>query len=175
MVLSSSDVLRQHGIHITAQRLSVLRAVSSQPHVTADGVAALAGVDIGAISRQAVYDALGVLVDNGLIRRIQPFGSPARYEDRVDDNHHHLICRSCSHLVDVDCAIGHAPCLTAADDAGFSIDEAEVVYWGLCPECQTEDQDPIRSPTRHRRRSPGATGQEIPSVEPELHGEIPRD
>ncbi|MGC1419857.1 MAG: Fur family transcriptional regulator [Acidimicrobiales bacterium] len=144
MAPSSSDVLRQHGIHVTAQRLAVLRAVSSRPHVTADGVAAIAGVDIGAISRQAVYDALGVLVDNGLVRRIQPVGSPARYEDRVDDNHHHLICRSCTRLVDVDCAIGHAPCLTAADDAGFSIDEAEVVYWGLCPECQTEDQDSTR-------------------------------
>jgi Fur family ferric uptake transcriptional regulator len=108
--------------------------------VTADEVAEIAQSDIGAISRQAVYDALGVLVEHRLLRRIQPIGSAARYEDRVNDNHHHLICRTCQRVVDVDCAVGSAPCLTASDDHGYEIDEAEVAYWGLCPTCQAEDQ-----------------------------------
>ncbi len=130
-----ADLLRQHGLQVTAQRLAVLRAVSDRPHGTADEVAEAVRVEIGTISRQAVYDALGVLADKGLVRRIQPAGSPARYEDRVGDNHHHLICRGCGRMVDVDCAIGAMPCLTAADDAGYEIDEAEVVFWGRCPEC----------------------------------------
>jgi Fe2+ or Zn2+ uptake regulation protein len=132
-----ADLLRQHGLHVTAQRLAVLRAVSDQPHVTADGVAELAIAEIGAISRQAVYDALGVLVDKGLIRRIQPMGSPALYETRVGDNHHHLICRVCGRVVDVDCAVASAPCLMPAEGMDYEIDEAEVVYWGRCPECRT--------------------------------------
>jgi Fe2+ or Zn2+ uptake regulation protein len=131
-----AELLRQHGLHVTAQRLAVLRAVSSQPHITADGVAELANAEIRAISRQAVYDALAVLVDKGLIRRIQPMGSAARYEARVGDNHHHLICRVCGRVVDVDCAVGSAPCLTPAEGLDYEIDEAEVVYWGRCPECR---------------------------------------
>jgi len=130
-----ADLLRQHGLQITAQRLAVLRAVAGRQHGTTDDVVEAVRGDIGAISRQAVYDALGILSDKGLIRRIQPAGSPARYEDRVGDNHHHLICRSCGRMVDVDCAVGAMPCLTAADDQGFEIDEAEVIYWGRCPEC----------------------------------------
>lgn len=130
-------LLRAHGLQVTAQRLAVLRAVSAHPHRTADEVAEAARADIGVISRQAVYDALGVLTDAGLIRRIQPKGSPARYEDRVADNHHHLVCRSCGRVVDVACAVGSAPCLTASDDHGYAIDEAEVVYWGTCPDCRT--------------------------------------
>jgi Fur family ferric uptake transcriptional regulator len=122
-------------MQVTAQRLAVLRAVSDRPHTTADDIYKDVRVEIGAISRQAVYDALGILTDKGLLRRIQPAGSPARYENRVDDNHHHLICRTCSRMVDVDCAVGDIPCLTAADDAGYEIDEAEVIYWGRCPEC----------------------------------------
>ena len=134
----SSDpagLLRRHGLQVTAQRLAVLRAVAGRPHGTADDVAEVVRKEIGTISRQAVYDALGVLTSNGLIRRIQPAGSPARYEDRVGDNHHHLICRVCGRMVDVDCAVGSAPCLTAAEDAGYEVDEAEVIYWGRCPEC----------------------------------------
>jgi Fur family transcriptional regulator, stress-responsive regulator len=129
------DLLRQHGIQVTAQRLAVLRAVAGQPHITADGVAEVVRAEIGAISRQSVYDALGLLAEKGLLRRIQPVGSPARFENRVGDNHHHLICRICGRVVDVDCAVGSAPCLTAADDQGFEIDEAEVAYWGRCPDC----------------------------------------
>jgi Fur family ferric uptake transcriptional regulator len=117
-----------------------LRAVESQPHITADGVAEVVRTEIGAISRQSVYDALGILADNGLIRRIQPAASPARFESRVGDNHHHVICRLCGRVADVDCAVGSAPCLTAADDAGFEIDEAEVIYWGRCPECASQVQ-----------------------------------
>jgi len=131
-----ADLLRQHGLQVTAQRLAVLRAVAERPHGTADDVARAARAGIGVISRQAVYDALGVLAENGLIRRIQPAGSPARYEDRVGDNHHHVICRRCGRTVDVDCAVGDAPCLTAADDSGYEIDEAEVIYWGVCPGCR---------------------------------------
>lgn len=130
-----ADLLRRHGIQVTAQRLAVLKAVGAQPHATADTVAEIARAEIGAISLQAVYDALALLVAEGLVRRIQPSGSPARFETRVGDNHHHLICRSCGRVVDVDCAVGAAPCLTAADEQGYEIDEAEVAYWGRCPEC----------------------------------------
>ena len=130
-----AELLRQHGYRVTAQRLAVLRAVSSRPHLTAEDVVEIVRDDIGAISRRAVYDAVGSLADDGLLRRIQPAGSAARYEVRVGDNHHHLVCRNCGSLVDVDCAVGDAPCLTASDDAGFEIDEAEVVYWGRCPAC----------------------------------------
>jgi len=137
----SADLLRRHGVHVTAQRLAVLEAVSLHPHATADDVAAAVRDGIGVISRQAVYDALGVLTETGLIRRIQPAGSPARYEDRTGDNHHHLICRGCGRMVDVDCAVGAAPCLHPADGAGFEIDEAEVIYWGRCPECRGQLPD----------------------------------
>jgi Fur family transcriptional regulator, stress-responsive regulator len=135
--IDPADLLRQHGVQVTAQRLAVLRAVSERPHGTADDVAEVVRAEIGAISRQGVYDALGVLVDKGLVRRIQPAGSSARYEQRVGDNHHHLVCRSCGETVDVDCAIGAAPCLHVADDHGYEIDEAEVIYWGRCPACRT--------------------------------------
>jgi Fe2+ or Zn2+ uptake regulation protein len=133
--VDGAALLRRHGVQVTAQRLAVLRAVSARPHSTADDIDKIVRVEIGAISRQAVYDALGALTDKGLLRRIQPAGSPARYEDRVGDNHHHLICRTCSRMVDVDCAVGYTPCLTAADDSGYEIDEAEVIYWGRCPGC----------------------------------------
>jgi Fe2+ or Zn2+ uptake regulation protein len=131
----TADLLREHGIPVTAQRLAVLRAVSGRPHGTADAIAEDVRAEIGTISRQAVYNVLGVLADRKLVRRIQPAGSPARYEDRVGDNHHHLICRNCGKTVDVDCAVGDTPCLSAMDNSGFEIDEAEVVYWGSCPDC----------------------------------------
>jgi Fur family transcriptional regulator, stress-responsive regulator len=133
--VDNEALLRRHGLQVTAQRLAVLRAVSERSHSTADDIDKLVRSEIGAISRQAVYDALAVLTDKGLVRRIQPAGSPARYENRVGDNHHHLICRACNRMVDVDCAVGETPCLTAADDSGYEIDEAEVIYWGRCPEC----------------------------------------
>ena len=133
--LDPADLLRRHGLQVTAQRLAVLRAASAHPHSSAEEVAAAVRADIGAISRQAVYDALATLVDKGVLRRIQPAGSSARFEHRVGDNHHHLVCRSCGRVVDVDCAVGARPCLEAADAHDFEIDEAEVVYWGRCPAC----------------------------------------
>ncbi len=136
MALDPAEYLRQQGLKVTAQRLAVLRAVHGRPHLTADDVVEVVRADIGVVSRRAVYDAVGVLADIGLLRRIQPSGSAARYEDRVGDNHHHLICRTCGQMVDVDCAVGAKPCLTAADDAGYDIDEAEVIYWGRCPTCR---------------------------------------
>ena len=128
-------LLRRHGLQVTAQRLAVLRAVCDRPHGTADDIVEAVRAEIGAISRQAVYDALAAFTDKNLLRRIQPAGSSARYENRVGDNHHHVICRTCNKMADVDCAVGYVPCLTAADCAGYEIDEAEVIYWGLCPEC----------------------------------------
>jgi Fur family transcriptional regulator, stress-responsive regulator len=128
-------LMRRHGLQVTAQRLAVLRAVAGRPHLTADDAYQVVRAEMGAISRQAVYDALAAFTDRGLLRRIQPGGAPARYENRVGDNHHHLICRACGRVVDVDCAVGYAPCLTAIDASGFEVAEAEVVYWGRCPEC----------------------------------------
>ena len=146
--LTDNDaLLRQHGLHVTAQRLAVLRAVSGRPHGTADDIDKIVRAELGAISRQAVYDALGILTDKGVLRRIQPAGSSARYENRVGDNHHHLICRACNRMVDVDCAVGDTPCLTAADDFGYEIDEAEVTYWGHCPECTREPARQEEGPT----------------------------
>lgn len=136
--VAPADLLRQNGVQVTAQRLAVLRAVSDRPHVTADDVAETVRNDIGAISRQAVYDALGVLVDKGLLRRIKPAGSSTRYEHRVGDNHHHLVCRTCGHTVDVDCSAA-APCLEVADDQGFQVEEAELIFWGRCPGCREAD------------------------------------
>ena len=142
MTTDPASLLREHGLHVTAQRLAVLRAVSSHPHCTAEVVAERVRSEIGTISRQAVYDALGILADSGLIRRIQPAGSPALYEGRVGDNHHHLICRTCGKTTDVDCIVGTAPCLTPADAAGYRVDEAEVIFWGECPECLAASRGP---------------------------------
>ena len=132
---SAADLLRSHRLPVTAQRLAVLQAVSRNPHGTTEVITEAVRGEIGSISRQAVYNVLGIFVEQGLIRRIQPSGSAALYEDRVGDNHHHLICRSCGKTVDVDCAVGETPCLHATDDAGYEIDEAEVIYWGSCPQC----------------------------------------
>jgi Fur family ferric uptake transcriptional regulator len=129
-------LLRERGLQVTAQRLAVLRAVSERPHSSADEIHAIVTAELGTISKQAVYDALAALTDKGLVRRIQPAGSSARYETRAGDNHHHLICRTCGRTVDVDCAVGTRPCLDVADDHGFTVDEAEVVYWGHCPSCR---------------------------------------
>lgn len=140
--IEPTELLRSNGLQVTAQRLAVLRAVDRLSHGTADEVADAVRDEIGAISRQAVYDALGVLGDKGVLRRIQPARSPARFEHGENDNHHHLVCRSCHRIVDVECGHGAAPCLTAADDHGFAVDEAEVIYWGRCPECRTITPEP---------------------------------
>jgi Fe2+ or Zn2+ uptake regulation protein len=138
---ATRELLRQHGMSVTAQRLAVMRAVAEHPHATADAIADEVRASIGSVSRQAVYDSLGALVDKQLLRRIEPAGSPARYENRTGDNHHHVICRGCRAMHDVDCAVEYTPCLTASDDHGFVIDEAEVTYWGWCPDCQATSTD----------------------------------
>jgi Fur family ferric uptake transcriptional regulator len=130
-------MLRGASLHVTRPRTAVLAAVFDHPHADTHSIIGLVREDLGGVSQQAVYDVLRVLTDAGLVRCIHPPGSVARYESRVGDNHHHLVCRSCGAIADVDCAVGSAPCLTAADDHGYAIDEAEVVYRGLCPACST--------------------------------------
>jgi Fur family transcriptional regulator, stress-responsive regulator len=139
-VVDGASLLREHGLQVTAQRLAVLRAVSDVPHATADELANVVRTELGTVSRQAVYDSLALLTEKGLLRRIQPAGSPARYEDRVGDNHHHAICRDCGRTADINCAVGAAPCLAPDDAAGYRIDEAEVIYWGQCPDCATSQR-----------------------------------
>lgn len=138
-------LLRARGLQVTALRLAVLRAVDAAPHATADTVIAAVRAGLGTVSRQGAYDALASLADAGLLRRIEPAGSPARFEVRVGDNHHHLVCRGCGCVVDVDCAVGAAPCLTAPDATGFSVEEAEVVFWGHCRSCR-EGREGVVSP-----------------------------
>jgi Fur family ferric uptake transcriptional regulator len=130
------DLLRGAGLRVTQPRVAALRAVHAHPHADTDAVIGLVRRDLGEVSTQAVYDVLRALTEAGLVRRIQPAGSVARYESRVADNHHHVVCRSCGAIADVDCAVGHAPCLAASDAHGFTIDEAEVTYWGICPDCE---------------------------------------
>ena len=129
--------LRNGGLRVTGPRLAVLSVVTEGGHMTAEQVALAARERVGAVSTQAVYDVLGALTRGGFIRRIEPAGSPARYESRVGDNHHHVVCRSCGAIADVDCVIGGPPCVTPVDDGDFVIDEAEVTFWGVCPDCQT--------------------------------------
>ena len=131
------EMLRGATLRVTRPRLAVLEAVHTHPHADTDAIIAASRERLGAVSHQAVYDVLRALTEAGLVRRIQPSGSVARYEARVGDNHHHVVCRSCGSVADVDCAVGDVPCLTASDDQGFTIDEAEVVYWGTCPDCTT--------------------------------------
>jgi Fe2+ or Zn2+ uptake regulation protein len=130
-------LMRAAGLRVTNQRLAVLDELAAHPHSTADAVAARVRASLGSVSKQAVYDVLGALISAGLVRRIEPAGSPAVFEPHLGDNHHHLVCRSCGMIVDAHCAPGVAPCLTPADDHGFVLDEAEVVFWGLCPSCRS--------------------------------------
>ena len=127
--------LRSVSLRVTRPRLAVLEALRDHRHVDTDAVIALVRAELPTVSHQAIYDVLRALTEAGLVRRIQPAGATARYESRVGDNHHHVVCRSCGAIADVECAVGHAPCLAAPDDHGFVIDEAEVVYWGYCPDC----------------------------------------
>jgi Fe2+ or Zn2+ uptake regulation protein len=130
-------MLRAASLRVTRPRVAVLAAVHAHPHADTNAIIGVVREDLGEVSLQAVYDVLRALTAAGLVRRIHPPGSVARYESRVGDNHHHAVCRSCGAIADVDCAVGTAPCLTAADDHGYLLDEAEVVYWGICPECAT--------------------------------------
>jgi Fur family ferric uptake transcriptional regulator len=128
-------MLRGAQLRVTRPRMAVLSAVHNHPHADTDSITRVARADLGEVSHQAVYDVLRALTTAGLVRRIQPSGTAARYEARVGDNHHHMVCRSCGVIADVDCAVGAKPCLTVSDDHGFAIDEAEVTYWGFCPDC----------------------------------------
>jgi Fur family ferric uptake transcriptional regulator len=130
-------MLRAAALRVTRPRVAVLTAVHAHPHADTDGILTTVRADLGDVSHQAVYDVLKVLTTAGLVRRIQPAGHVARYESRVGDNHHHVVCRTCGVIADADCAVGSAPCLTASDDHGFTIDEAEVIYWGQCSDCST--------------------------------------
>jgi len=135
-----AEELRGAGLRVTAARVALLETVRRGDHLGVEALANGVRDRVGHVSLQAVYDALHVLAAAGLIRRIEPAGSPARYDGRVGDNHHHVVCRSCGVIADVDCAVGEAPCLTASDDRGFAIDEAQVIYWGLCPACGEQAQ-----------------------------------
>ena len=136
------QLLRGADMRVTRPRLAVLRAVRRHPHADTGSVLAAVRTEEPTVSHQAVYDVLGALSESGLVRRIQPAGSVARYELRVGDNHHHVVCRSCGEVADVDCAVGVRPCLDASDTHGFVVDEAEVTYWGLCPDCSTQTSPP---------------------------------
>lgn len=129
------DMLRSASLRVTRPRVAVLSAVTTVPHADADTIISTVRAELGSVSKQAVYDVLAALVQANLVRRIEPSGSPARFETRVGDNHHHVVCRNCGDIADVDCAVGEAPCLHASNSHGFSIDEAEVIYWGTCPDC----------------------------------------
>ena len=150
-------MLRRVALRVTRPRVAVLSAVHAHPHADTESLIRVVRSDVGDVSHQAVYDVLRALTDAGLVRRIQPTGSVARYEARVGDNHHHVVCRSCGAIADVDCAVGHAPCLTASDDDGFEIDEAEVIYWGRCPACSRRPPVP-RTADRSTDRSTAQRG-----------------
>ena len=135
--MTDTDLLRQHGLRVTAPRLAVLDALEGHAHLDADEVLQRVRGALPTVSVQAVYDVLHALSDAGLLRRIEPAGHPARYERRVGDNHHHVVCRGCGAVDDVDCAVGHAPCLTPSSTSGFAVEAAEVTFWGLCPTCRT--------------------------------------
>jgi Fe2+ or Zn2+ uptake regulation protein len=135
--IDPATALRGAGLRITAPRIAVLNAVAAHPHSTVDGIAGEVRSVLGSVSTQAVYDVLRACESAGLVRRIEPAGLSAHYETRTGDNHHHLVCRRCGAVADVDCAVGHAPCLDPSDSAGYAVDEAEVVFWGVCPECQS--------------------------------------
>jgi Fur family transcriptional regulator, stress-responsive regulator len=141
----SRTVLRNASLRATRPRLAVLEAVQGHPHLDTEALIRLVRADLPTVSHQAVYDGLRALTEAGLVRRIQPAGATARYESRVGDNHHHVVCRSCGAIADVDCATGHAPCLTASDDHGFTVDEAEVVYWGTCADCSVARNPSVKS------------------------------
>ncbi|MCW2667490.1 MAG: transcriptional repressor [Frankiales bacterium] len=139
-------LLREAALRVTRPRIAVLEAVHQHPHADTDSLTGVVRQRLGAVSHQAVYDVLRALTTAGLVRRIEPPGSVARYEARVNDNHHHVVCRSCGAIADVDCAVGEVPCLTASNDAGYEIDEAEVVYWGRCPVCTAMSQPDPTAP-----------------------------
>ena len=158
-----ATLLRAASLRVTAPRLAVLTEVHGHPHADVETIAGGVRRQLGSVSTQAVYDVLRALTDAGLLRRIEPAGSPARFEARVGDNHHHVVCRRCGAIADVDCAVGEAPCLEASNPSGFAIDEAEVTYWGICPACSpdTGPTTPVQG-----RSVPPAADRSVPPEEP---------
>jgi len=150
--MTPEQQLREAALRVTSPRVAVLTEVRMHPHADVDTLTAMVRARLGSVSTQAVYDVLRALTDAGLVRRIEPAGSPARFEARVSDNHHHVVCRTCGDVADVDCAIGSAPCLEASNTNGFVIDEAEVTYWGICPACQQNPPDLHREQTSNPER-----------------------
>lgn len=152
------ELIRSAGLRVTASRVAVLLVLSRNPHVTTDTIIREVNVELGSISSQAVYNVLATFVEAGLIRRVEPAGSVALYELRVADNHHHVVCRRCAAVQDVDCAVGRRPCLTPVDAHGYQLDEAEVTYWGICPSCQenmkSESNDYRQKITKHQGSKP---------------------
>jgi Fur family ferric uptake transcriptional regulator len=146
-------MLRGAALRVTRPRLAVLTAVHDRPHADTDSIIGAVRADLGEVSHQAVYDVLRALTEAGLLRRFQPMGSVARYEARIGDNHHHVVCRSCGAIADVDCAVGYTPCLNAADDSGYEIGEAEVIYWGRCPECVQSHRQPANTDETARQEN----------------------
>ncbi len=149
---AAAQRLREVGLRVTAPRLAVLEVLVEHPHATADAVARMARARLGKVSTQAVYDVLAACAGAGLVRRIEPAGSAARFETRTGDNHHHLVCRSCGRTTDVDCSVGTRPCLIPDDDAGYLLDEAEIVFWGLCPQCRKSQRR--HDTTHHEKETP---------------------
>ena len=142
---SPTELLRAAGLRVTAPRVTVLQVLADHPHASVDEVTVAVRAELGSVSTQAIYDVLRACSDAGIVRRIEPAGAPALHELRVGDNHHHMVCRGCGVVHDVDCAVGDAPCLEPSEDHGFELDEAEVVYWGLCPRCIATSQEEDRS------------------------------
>jgi len=155
-----AEALRASGLRVTAPRLGVMQALRARPHADTDTVIRIVREDLGAVSAQAVYNVLAALVGVGLVRRIEPAGSTARYEMRVGDNHHHIVCRACGATIDVDCAVGRRPCLTPSETAGYLLDEAEVTFWGLCPDCRAG------SATQTRATAVKKQAQQMPEKQP---------
>lgn len=139
-IIDAAALLREAALRVTRPRVAVLTMVADNPHSDTETIATAVRRELGSVSTQAVYDVLHALTNAGLVRRIEPAGSPARFETRVGDNHHHVVCRGCGAIADVNCALGEAPCLQGQDSHGFVIDEAEVTYWGRCPDCQARDE-----------------------------------
>ena len=162
MTAEPERMLREAGLRATRPRVAVLAAVHEHPHADTDSIAGVVRAQLGSVSHQAVYDVLRALTDAGLVRRFQPQGSVARYEARAGDNHHHLVCRACGAIVDVDCAVGEAPCLIASDDSHYEVDEAEVIYWGRCPDCVAASPGSQHASSRDKQQTEPAR-QEQPS------------
>ena len=170
-----TDLLRASGLRVTTPRLAVLRATETMPHATADDIVTALAAELPTTSHQAVYGVLAALTGVGLVRRIEPAGSPARYERRTGDNHHHIVCTLCGAIEDVDCAVGHAPCLTPSETHGFAVTTAEVTYWGICERCAAAERDDAESPSGEQPSPSGDAAARDRSRSSALHRTAEQD